>query len=68
MCVPAVLHEPAACTALAFVRWRCTLATLMQKPLSRQTARSLNPPANVLEPYTFSNQSAIIRSIRSAPP
>ena len=25
----------------------------MQKPLPRQTARSLNPPANVLEPYTF---------------
>ena len=25
----------------------------MQKSLPRQTARSLNPPANVLEPYTF---------------
>jgi triacylglycerol lipase len=25
----------------------------MQKPLPRQTARSLNPPANLLEPYTF---------------
>ena len=25
----------------------------MQKPLPPQTARSLNPPANVLEPYTF---------------
>ena len=25
----------------------------MQKRLPRQTARSLNPPANVLEPYTF---------------
>src|SRR5688572_1423557 len=25
----------------------------MQKPLPRQTVRSLNPPANVLEPYTF---------------
>src|SRR4026209_2935141 len=25
----------------------------MQKSLPRQTARALNPPANVLEPYTF---------------
>ena len=25
----------------------------MQKPLPRQTARALNPPADVLEPYTF---------------
>ena len=25
----------------------------MQKPLPRQTPRALNPPANVLEPYTF---------------
>lgn len=25
----------------------------MQKPLPRQTARALNPPANVVEPYTF---------------
>jgi hypothetical protein len=25
----------------------------MQKPLPRQTTRALNPPANVLEPYTF---------------
>ena len=25
----------------------------MQKPLPRQTPHALNPPANVLEPYTF---------------
>ena len=33
----------------------------MQKPLPRQTARALNPPADVLEPYTFFEMRRNIR-------